>query len=454
MPDRMSKEAEQRLINALGGVARFVNEGTSPDDAIEKVARDADLPPGQVERLVNAYNVGRTIRQREDGQTPAEKAADFTLADYANIFERLYPAVVKTAVETKRATTVSGEYLRPPTWYGRQEDAAVATGVLEKAASALPSRPAAPPGNPEWEARKLVAAEDRFRRDVEEARLPVTSARDRLFAKFAALRDYFKTSGSLALADVRPNIESLYGEAGAAVLDQVVRIDASLEKRAANERVRNHLTFDHPVPYGLVADLLDTSEVLVAATEHAEKRAADYAALKAKQVPLGRNASVFAVLDKEADFRGGMGYGLGLSAFERMGENLTTTKDDLVARTLGKISTPEHEQALHAIEAQSELRNMFNNDEVLSAHDPHEVARHFNRISQFSPMVSRRPLMAVPLVRKSVEQGQLDSFDAASVADTEHKLRGFHAKPTGAKKDEHAVKKGAARVTGSIFARD
>ncbi len=51
------------------------------------------------------------------------------------------------------------------------------------------------------------------------------------------------------------------------------------------------------------------------------------------------------------------------------------------------------------------------------------MAEHFNRISQFAPTVSRRPLMATPLVRKSVEQGHLDTFDAGGLADSENKLR-------------------------------
>src|ERR1700761_8849909 len=95
----MSAAAEKVLHSALGDVAGHVNDGLHPDAAIEKAARANHVPCGHVRLMVNAYNIGRTTRQREDGGSPQEKAAEFPLASTANVLERLYPTKVKTANE-------------------------------------------------------------------------------------------------------------------------------------------------------------------------------------------------------------------------------------------------------------------------------------------------------------------------------------------------------------------
>ncbi len=130
---------------------------------------------------------------------------------------------------------------------------------------------------------------------------------------------------------------------------------------------------------------------------------------------------------KAADIRGGIGYSIGAKSLEALGAGLVpASPEKQVARTLSRIATPEHEQELATIEARANLHEMLNHDDVLRGHDPHEVARHFNQLSQFAPSLSRKPLMTVPLVRKSIEQGQLDSFDASEAAGAEQKLRQQH----------------------------
>ena len=61
-----------------------------------------------------SYNVGRTTRQRLEGEDLFDKAAEFPLAEASVVLERLYPETVKTASEESQGSVVSAEYAVSP----------------------------------------------------------------------------------------------------------------------------------------------------------------------------------------------------------------------------------------------------------------------------------------------------------------------------------------------------
>lgn len=418
MPEKMSRDAERTLVGALADIADRVNDGESPCGAIEKVARDAGLERGHVQLLVNAYNIGRTTRQREDGSSPAEKAADFELADAPTIFDRLYPSTVKSAATVAAESGVSGEYSRPPGWLARRYDTSEA--VLEKAAAAtaLAPRPDPIPRDPSREARLKVADDHRRLRAADEARLEAGKAAGGALAKLADLAEYFATPGSLAMGDVGENVAILYGAAGTKVLEKVAGLRPDLAGYAS--RRKHHPVDARAMPYSAVESILKTSiayEGLRA--DHAEK----LAAIEDARPAYGPRSIVGPVK------AGGLA-DWGTQAFQQVGQGFLPPEQDAAAeKTLRRIATPEHEARLAAIEGRADLSEMMNDDPTLKGYDAGEVARHFNRISQFAPAVGRQPLLAAPLVRKSVQQGQLDPFDAGEIAGSEQKLRAIHHQP-------------------------
>jgi hypothetical protein len=78
---KISKDAENKLMQAIEKTAVLVNDGMGPSDAIAKAASEDRIPPGHINLMVHAYNTGRTTRQRQDGSSVFEKVADFPLAD-------------------------------------------------------------------------------------------------------------------------------------------------------------------------------------------------------------------------------------------------------------------------------------------------------------------------------------------------------------------------------------
>ncbi|NDD52601.1 hypothetical protein EBZ39_01765 [bacterium] len=81
------------------------------------------------------------------------------------------------------------------------------------------------------------------------------------------------------------------------------------------------------------------------------------------------------------------------------------------------ISTPDHELALKNIRAQATLHDLMLNDDVISGHDPHEVAVAFNDIAGTAPNVVEAPAVLAAMLRKRLEAGQLADFDAKQLVE-------------------------------------
>lgn len=450
----MTRQSEERLLAACEKMADLVMGGDTPNDALEKLARDLNLPAGHVPHLAHAYNIGRTTRVREDGSTPQEKSADFDLADAALVLKRIYPDAVKSAAIREHESGVSAEYLSAPTWYTNRRVKAGAAIVLYEKTAALADVPKAPPlpEEPTNAVRRAWNSKEARARELDAARLSVTAAQSSLFAALEKLATYFGTPGNLTIADVRQNVDIVHGKPGLAVLDYVTTLRPMLGKMAGHRRPYLFAVEPGQEPYATIDAAIKAGQALVERRTAHEKMAADNAAEDARVLAPFRNLpdgppSILDDLEKDAGFLDAVGKGVGAGMGVEMLQGVHNAhqmgnpmKDPAIQRQLGRIATPDHEAALHAIEARAMLHDMLHHDPVISGHNPHEVTDHFNRLSNFAPHTSRHPLAAVPVLRKSLEQGSLDSFDAHELASTEHKLTEIH-RP----KPEHGGSHGAAK---------
>jgi hypothetical protein len=435
----ISPETTRRFLAAMDDVAGMVDDGLHPDAAIEKVARASDFPPGFVPLMVNAYNIAGHGYHRSSGSGPAEKAADFDVARLDRILRRLYPEEVKAAAAIERAEGVHPDYSRPPAWYRARQEGRTRQALEKAAATRVRPEPPAPaaehPENEAWRMRRAKIACDDRRRRVERARGLFHSAQDRLVGTLEKLAGYFQTHGALQIADIRENVRITFGNAGAAILTHVGMQHPALVKRAASRHLAGHSTRAYAEPYALVGRAIaEAEDILATRTLHADlaaacKQADAVAMADFRPAP----CSILDRMDAETEKAAFLGIGsiadkvVGTGIYHGVTDAARAVappdSDAVAEKALRRIATPEHEQQLRAIEAQAMLHEMLNNDEVLSGHDPYEVARHYNRISQFTPSLSTQPLVTIPAVRKSVGQGQLDSFDAKELVDTQHKYR-------------------------------
>jgi hypothetical protein len=422
MPEAMSKEAADRIVDALSKVAELVNDGATPNEAIEKAARQADIPAGHIPLLVNAYNIGRSTRQREDNDDPAEKAADFALADTSEILDRIFPPDLEKAAAATRPDPVDPVYLSSP------ESFLAARQLRRKMAEAprtirLVDQPPPPlPRSNERALAKAAADERRLAYARDEARRRASSLEMDLRGVFEKLAEDFRTGGNLTVADVRENVGILHGDAGLAVLDHVVRMRPSLAKQASAPP-RRHRADREPV-YGQIKRALDLAGELFEARE--AHRVFEKLARPTPPAAPAR-PSILDRMEKKAD-PGGLGDKVvGGLTYNLMSDIYGGWKppdpDEMVKKQLGRLTTPSHQDAMREIQMQALMHEMLSDDEVLRGHDPHEVSRAYNRISQLVPASAGQPAVVIPAVRKALAQGGMDSFDAKELADTHHKLQ-------------------------------
>lgn len=93
----ISPKQKERLQNALDRITDECSNGSDPNDAIVKIAKDMDLHEDELPLLVRGYNVGATNAQWKSTKDQQIKLAEFPIADIDVINNRLYPAQVKTA---------------------------------------------------------------------------------------------------------------------------------------------------------------------------------------------------------------------------------------------------------------------------------------------------------------------------------------------------------------------
>lgn len=93
----ISPKQKERLQNALDRITDECSNGSDPNDAIVKIAKDMDLHEDELPLLVRGYNVGATNAQWKSTKDQQIKLAEFPIADIDVINNRLYPAQIKTA---------------------------------------------------------------------------------------------------------------------------------------------------------------------------------------------------------------------------------------------------------------------------------------------------------------------------------------------------------------------
>lgn len=92
--DKMPKAEEQRIVSALEVAVKTANDGATPDEAIVKAASDAQFGPETVKRMVEAFNVSKTLGHLK--KASADRSATFPIANIENIIGTMWPADPET----------------------------------------------------------------------------------------------------------------------------------------------------------------------------------------------------------------------------------------------------------------------------------------------------------------------------------------------------------------------
>lgn len=445
---KLDKAAEDRLLGAIEKTAALVNSGVHPNDAIAKAAQEDGIPPGHLSLMVHAYNTGRTTRQRQEGGSPLEKAAEFPLADLAVVLEQVYPSQVKTAAAIERDAAVSLEYALPPSGMlarRRQQELLKQADAIDWRrwargdAEVVVTTPPAYPTEPAVRMKRAYCEAERLTRDVEEARRREAAAFDKLAHTFNEITEYFRRPGATPIPVVKEQAYLLHGGKASQLIDEIVWVTPGLAKMAQHKQaqVSNYLPAVDGEVYGLISEFLDrVDDYRRIKQAHAALRQSNQERTEALLAPfVDRPTSVLSEpgssTEKQAAGGGLASMLLGATAAQAMGLGGAAQPPGVGAPRPGggynKLTDPSHEARLRNIRAQAMLQDLVTNDPTISQHDPSETLQAYNDIVAMAPRTADQSMLMQPLLRKRLTQGSLDPFELDQLLGMEDKQRRINA---------------------------
>jgi len=431
MAKTLSKEARDNIMSAIELTADFINDGEDPNQAIAKAANDRGIPPSAVGLLVSAYNTGRANKQRQEGATLLEKAADVPLADTSKVLEILYPTNVKSAEVIHQETAVSDDYsMSPRSLVERREREWLARNgpSFEKAAeNELPPAPR----DLTRKAAMAWAKARRLQRDIEESRRKEAAAVDFAAEQYSRLHEYFREPDAVSPSCLRKQATVLFGPSAGVAMDHLQEAAPWLMKRAAARRDVVLSALSRPMQ--MMARLLTAAEncaekhaehVKTAEEKHREIR--ETLAPYTPDVPrsiLGE--PMYPELEEKRGALTGVLAPVALASSAMSNISKTLKPDDESSATKGMlqdIADPVHEDQLRRIRSQTMLHELLSNDPVISQY-PDEAIEAFNDIVATSPRAADQKMLMRSLLRQRLEQSGDDPFQVDQLLGMEDKLR-------------------------------
>lgn len=420
------KDAEQLLLKAVDQTVDLVNAGSRPTDAVIKVARDMNLPPGKINALVNTFNTGLTTRHRQLSSDTLEKAADFELADPVVVLEELYPSTVKTAAQVAEESVVSFDYAVDPShMLARRAD------TLVKAAAARRDWGTSPKPAPtiefEWSYKQASGRVRRLELDLEEARRVKSAAYDRLSRAFDELQQHFVTAGHVPFGWFAKQAGRLYGEAGATACRHLATTAPLLAKQADDGQLRP----SRGPAFEQLDKLLALTDDFIAKNATYQELEASFPTKAAEIMrPFVQPRPSYLTADGElktafwsSPFAQNLAGGYTKSILDSISDKASPPSADPANAVLKELTDPQHEATLRNVRLQSLLQDMMTNDDIISGYSGDEVADAFNELNVMSPRLSEQPSVLRSALAKRLQQGRFSDFEIDQLLGSENKLK-------------------------------
>jgi hypothetical protein len=433
MPAVINEREEQELFDAVKKASDLVTGGLSPDEAVEKVARDGGFGPGKIRTIGQAYNNGAQLSQwRQPNSTSIlDKLASFPLCDPEKVVDNIYNG--PTPAEKAAAVTVDADYSRPPSWYGATE------GRTKFASATLPRNP--PPAyapDPLAAVHKVYDDVQRTKQAADETRRQASAAEDVVRAKVAGLTTYLKQASynRLPLAVIEEAAVTYFGEPARTLVKMAASAAKSREKMSSALGTVIAKPIDlNAEPFTLIKAAVDAGKRCVAL----KKQAADLAAAATTKKTEGLRpfskagdaeqpantgpwmkeaADLFAktAIFNSPAFGAAVGSGLATSL------GISKSKGEMVDDEWMKLEDPEHENELRKIKAHAMINQLMTDpDDPISGHDPDRVLAAYNEIASATPRLADNVAVLRPQLRKRLE-GNAEPFETKEMLDIEKGL--------------------------------
>jgi len=256
--NKLSKEGEQRAMLALESAIKNANEGMAPSDAIVKAAQAAQLEAPMVHRLVEAFNVSKTLHHFKKA-AGADRAASFPIASPEAIMAELFPPTPETPLKEAAAA------LHPA-----QRDfyeVLMAKEAADSSAAVLPPMVEHPPEayerDPGYFAKKAYDERNKLVALHAQAEASARNLYYKMLDTFDKAAAYFKQATPTEPFDlVEKRAYAHYGPASKKLMDTIVAVGGLDDRRihvkraAVEELGAQQMTFPEGEPYETIADAM------------------------------------------------------------------------------------------------------------------------------------------------------------------------------------------------------
>lgn len=428
--EKLSREDEQRIVSALESAVKLTNAGTDPNTALYKVAVDNRFTPPVVQRMVEAFNVSKTLSHIKNAKGP-ERAASFPLADAADVLERMYPQAPASPAEKVASLYQPADYERADENFLVKRDPI----PMEKRASVVENYPR----DENAAAHRLANRRLELRKTANRANSDYRIHWYRLLDVVKEASAYFRAIPHESFESVQTKMAGQYGDIGRQVTDLVHELGNLREKKAAEGQARRLYYNPGKEPYRQIEqaikiahELVESAEVAIRATDELasyEKKAglglheAEPAGLLLDSVMGGTSVPFEEAtgIEKEgvlgslpAVLTGGVA-ALGLSSPDSEGVR---------QKALSDVYDPIHEATMKGVQTKAMLNDLLSNDPIISGYDPSEVLTAYNQLAKLSPNVSQQPAVIRGLLRRMLQQeGVIEPHEAQQLTGVENALR-------------------------------
>lgn len=433
--DKMSTSEEQRIYGALEKAIGMVNGGTHPNDAICKVAEEHKFMPQVVGRMIEAYNVSKTLSHMKHASAGA-RAESFPLADTQTVLERMYPAKPIAPAIKAAAYRVADSYSFNESINFNK----VAASFLIPLQGLKPH-----PGDPSVLAHQKWDKHAGLRKNAEYARGTYRSQLDKIMGMAKEAGQYFWFSGHTPFAEIESQVIRSHGSLGKAAMDLVHRIgdvrDARSDEKPWNGTGMAKSAWYRATekPYAGILELIAAGTEFHKLATRAAKAQDELSAFENET-----NTHFRPSIEKNACLLDGIVGNAGGQVKEALADIANTLQqagslglniaglnpnksEDSVRRTaLGEVLDPTHESKLQGMKMQAVLNDFLSNDPVLSTYEPHHVTNAYNQLAELAPHVAQQPAVVRGMLRRMLQQeGVVEPFEAQQVTGIERHLRGL-----------------------------
>ena len=407
--ERMTKHQEYELVQAITAAVKMASAGMHPNDAIIKMATEKGYGKPHVNRMIEAFNVSKSIKHRKDAKGE-EKAASFDIADPEVIFSKMYPESVQAPTEVKNA-----------------EWEPAGTNMEETRMFNLDTAPVISERRPEIHSygqdgldlllKRACDEQHRQERTAEHIRQGMVDARECMQSELSKLAGYFRQIPHEPFDVFEKAALTIAGDSIKPVLELVWQMARRSEDRAEKHAsATTEIKIGDRKPYELLNNILE------ARTKYAEatvKYAAAQQELTAYKADL--NERMYALTKYSSGIGALTPFMVGTMLPKGIGESVG--KGTSKPLSPADLTSVDFDAERKGIQTQSMLHDLMQNDEVLRRADPVHVVKAYNDLSTVAPRAVSSPMILRGLLRKAVESNAYDPYELANLVNMETGLK-------------------------------